>query len=110
MEPLSLDEAFLDVSGALRRLGGPASIAQLIRDTIADEQRITCSVGVAPSKYLAKIASGLAKPDGMVVVPAAEVVGFVQALPVGALWGVGDRTEEALTRAARAQHRLQSDL
>jgi DNA polymerase-4 len=98
VEPLSLDEAFLDVSGALRRLGGPASIAQLIRDTIADEQRITCSVGVAPSKYLAKIASGLAKPDGMVVVPAAEVVGFVQALPVGALWGVGERTEEALTR------------
>ena len=63
-----------------------------------DEQGITCSVGVAPSKFVAKIASGLAKPDGMVVVPRAEVVAFVQQLPVGALWGVGDKTEEALTR------------
>lgn len=98
IEPLSLDEAFLDVAGAVRRLGSPATIGQLIRDTIADEQRITCSVGVAPTKYLAKIASGLAKPDGLLVVPQAEVVGFVQALPVGALWGVGERTEEALTR------------
>ncbi len=98
VEPLSLDEAFLDVSGAVRRLGSPATIGQQLRDTIADEQGITCSVGVAPTKFVAKLASGLAKPDGMVVVPRAEVVGFVQQLPVGALWGVGDRTEEALLR------------
>lgn len=98
VEPLSLDEAFLDVSGAVRRLGGPAGIGQQIRDRVADEQGITCSVGVASTKFVAKLASGLAKPDGMVVVPAAEVVGFVQQLPVGALWGVGERTEEALTR------------
>lgn len=98
VEPLSLDEAFLDVSGALRRLGSPTTIGQQIRDTVHDEQGITCSVGVAPTKFVAKLASGLAKPDGMVVVPRDEVVPFVQQLPVGALWGVGDRTEEALLR------------
>jgi DNA polymerase-4 len=91
VEPLSLDEAFLDISGALRRLGPPARIGQLIRDRVADEQRITCSVGV-------KLASGRAKPDGMLVVPQAETVTFLHRLPVGALWGVGDRTEEALAR------------
>jgi DNA polymerase-4 len=98
VEPLSLDEAFLDVSGARRRLGTPRQIAQRIRDTIADEQGITCSVGVASTKFIAKLASGLAKPDGLLVVPAAEVVGFLHQLPVGALWGVGERTEEALQR------------
>ncbi|MBR7743102.1 DNA polymerase IV [Phycicoccus sp. BSK3Z-2] len=98
VEPLSLDEAFLDVSGALRRLGGPATIGRHIRDTVHDEQGITCSVGVAPTKVVAKLASTLAKPDGMVVVPRDEVVPFVQQLPVGALWGVGERTEEALVR------------
>jgi DNA polymerase-4 len=98
VEPLSLDEAFLDVAGAVRRLGSPARIGQLLRDTIHDEQGITCSVGVAPTKFVAKLASGLAKPDGMVVVPRDEVVGFVQQLPVGALWGVGDKTEETLVR------------
>ncbi len=98
VEPLSLDEAFLDVAGAVRRLGSPARIAQGLRDTIADEQGVTCSVGVAPSKFVAKLASGLAKPDGLIVVPIDEVVGFVQQLPVGALWGVGERTEEELHR------------
>jgi len=98
VEPLSLDEAFLDVSGARRRLGTPCQIAQRIRDTIADEQGITCSVGVASTKFVAKLASGLAKPDGLLVVPAAEVVAFLHQLPVGALWGVGERTEETLQR------------
>jgi len=98
VEPLSLDEAFLDVSGARRRLGRPRQIAQRIRDTIADEQGITCSVGVATTKFIAKLASGLAKPDGLLVVPEAEVVSFLHQLPVGALWGVGNRTEEVLQR------------
>ena len=98
IEPLSLDEAFLDVSGAVRRLGSPATIGAQIRDTVHDEQGITCSVGVASTKFVAKIASGLAKPDGMVVVPRDEVIPFVQQLPVGALWGVGEKTEEQLLR------------
>ena len=98
VEPLSLDEAFLDIAGAQRRLGPPRVIAQLLRDTIADEQGITCSIGVAPTKFVAKLASSLAKPDGMIVVPEAEGLGFLHQLPVGALWGVGERTEEALTR------------
>jgi len=98
VEPLSLDEAFLDIAGAQRRLGRPTRIAQWVRDTVADEQGITCSVGVASTKFVAKLASSLAKPDGMIVVPHEEVLGFLHQLPVGALWGVGERTEEALTR------------
>ncbi len=98
VEPLSQDEAFLDVSGAVRRLGRPSRIAALIRDRVADEQQITCSVGVASTKFVAKLASGRAKPDGMLVVPAAQTVPFLHRLPVGALWGVGERTEEALAR------------
>jgi DNA polymerase IV len=98
VEPLSLDEAFLDVSGAVRRLGPPAVIGQLIRDRVADEQHISCSVGVAATKFVAKLASGRAKPDGLLVVPGDETVTFLHRLPVGALWGVGERTEEALLR------------
>lgn len=98
VEPLSLDEAFLDVRGAMRRLGRPVAIAELIRGRIADEQRITCSVGVATTKFVAKLASARCKPDGLLVVPADGVVGFLHPLPVGALWGVGERTEEQLLR------------
>ena len=98
VEPLSLDEAFLDVSGAVRRLGRPAEIGQLIRDRVADEQGITCSVGVAPTKFVAKLASTRAKPDGLLVVPADQVVAFLHPLPVAALWGVGEKTEKELTR------------
>ncbi|HEX2804992.1 MAG TPA: DNA polymerase IV [Kineosporiaceae bacterium] len=98
VEPLSLDEAFLDVAGAVRRLGPPVLIGQLIRDRVADEQRINCSVGVASTKFVAKLASGRAKPDGLLVVPRDETVTFLHRLPVGALWGVGERTEEALQR------------
>jgi DNA polymerase-4 len=98
VEPLSLDEAFLDVSGAVRRLGSPTMIAQMIRDRVADEQRINGSVGVAATKFVAKLASGQAKPDGLLVVPRDQTVAFLHALPVGALWGVGERTEDALRR------------
>jgi DNA polymerase-4 len=98
VEPLSLDEAFLDVSGAVRRLGSPTAIAELIRARVQDEQQITCSVGVAPTKFVAKLASTRAKPDGLLVVPADRVIDFLHPLPVGALWGVGEKTEEHLTR------------
>ncbi|MFO7192040.1 DNA polymerase IV [Thermocrispum sp.] len=100
VEQVSVDEAFLDVSGALRRLRTtPARIGAQIRARVAADHGITCSVGVAPVKFVAKLASGMAKPDGMVVVPAAEVVSFLRPLPVTALWGVGDKTARALERA-----------
>ncbi len=98
VEPLALDEAFLNVSGALRRLGPPAVIAGDIRAQVARQQGITCSVGVAPTKFVAKIASARCKPDGLLVVPRDSVLGFLHPLPVAALWGVGERTGEVLAR------------
>jgi len=98
VEPIALDEAFLDVSSALRRLGRPAQIGEWLRARVADEQQITCSVGVASTKFVAKLASARCKPDGLQVVPPAEVVAFLHPLPVGALWGVGERTGETLVR------------
>ncbi|MFI7278777.1 DNA polymerase IV [Micromonospora chersina] len=98
VEPLSLDEAFLDVAGARRLFGTPTEIARLIRRRVAEEQELTCSVGVAPSKFVAKLGSTRAKPDGLLVVPAARVLEFLHPLPVAALWGVGERSAEALRR------------
>jgi DNA polymerase IV len=98
VEPLSLDEAFLDVSGAQRRLGAPRAIAELIRWQVREQQSITCSVGVAPVKFAAKIASARCKPDGLLVVPADGLLDFLHPLPVSALWGVGEHAEEVLTR------------
>src|SRR5215469_6281695 len=98
VEPLSLDEAFLDVAGAQRRLGAPAGIAQLIRAQVREQQAITCSVGVAPVKFVAKIASARCKPDGLLVVPADGVLDFLHPLPASALWGVGEKAEEVLAR------------
>jgi len=98
VEPLSLDEAFLDVSGAKRRLGSPRAIAELIRRQVREQQSITCSVGVAPVKFVAKIASARCKPDGLLVVAEPGLLDFLHPLPVSALWGVGDRAEEVLTR------------
>ncbi|MFF5292441.1 DNA polymerase IV [Paractinoplanes globisporus] len=98
VEPLSSDEAFLDVAGAQRLLGRPAVIAQQIRDRMLAEQELTCSVGVAPTKFVAKLGSTRAKPDGMVVVPAGLVLDFLHPLPVDALWGVGERAAETLRR------------
>ncbi|GAA2407654.1 DNA polymerase IV [Actinomadura vinacea] len=98
VEPLSLDEAFLDVAGARRRLGPPATVARLIREQVREQQGITCSVGVAANKFVAKLASTRCKPDGLLVVPADGVEEFLHPLPVAALWGVGERTEEALVR------------
>ena len=89
VEPLSLDEAFLDVSGAQRLLGRPAEIAGLIRRRVLDEQRLPCSVGVAPTQFVAKLGSTRAKPDGLLVVPPGQVLDFLHPLPVDALWGWG---------------------
>ncbi|HWG63865.1 MAG TPA: DNA polymerase IV [Streptosporangiaceae bacterium] len=98
VEPLALDEAFLDVSGAIRRLGPPAAIGALVRSTIAEQQGITCSVGVATTKFVAKLASARCKPDGLLVVPADGVLDFLHPLPVSALWGVGEQTGHILAR------------
>ncbi|WP_225754149.1 DNA polymerase IV [Actinotalea sp. Marseille-Q4924] len=98
VEQVSVDEAFLDVTGARRRLGPPTVIGELIRRRVRAEVGVTCSVGVAATKVVAKLASGFAKPDGLLLVPRAATVPFLQALPVAALWGVGDRTREALER------------
>ena len=107
VEPLSLDEAFLDVAGALRLLGRPAEIAALIRRRVATEQRLTCSVGVAPTKFMAKLGSTRAKPDGWSVVPADRVLEYLHPLPVSALWGVGERTDGD-PAPARPAHRRRS--
>jgi DNA polymerase-4 len=97
VEPLSLDEAFLDVSGATRLFGVPVVIARDLKRRIA-ELGLPCSVGVAPNRFLAKLASVAAKPDGLRVVSADDVHGFLRPLPVTALWGVGERTGETLRR------------
>ncbi|MEU6203676.1 DNA polymerase IV [Micromonospora musae] len=102
VEPLSLDEAFLDVSGARRLFGSPAEIARGIRERVAGELGLTCSVGVAPSKFVAKLGSTRAKPDGVLVVPATRVLEFLHPLPVDALWGVGERSAQALRRLGLA--------
>jgi DNA polymerase IV len=98
VQPLSLDEAFLDVSGAIRLLGSPTAIGQRVRADVARQQQITCSVGVAPNKFLAKLASVHCKPDGLLVIPADRVLEFLHPLPVSALWGVGERTGQTLAR------------
>jgi DNA polymerase IV len=98
VEAYSLDEAFLDVSGAVRRLGAPALIAEYIRARVHDEQRIDCSVGVAGSISVAKLASRRAKPDGVLVVPPAEVIDYLHPLDVGELFGIGPKTRARLHR------------
>jgi DNA polymerase-4 len=98
VEPLSLDEAFLDVSGSEGLFGSAAEIGRKIKQEIQTELRLTASVGVAPNKFLAKIASDFDKPDGFVVVDAARVQEFLDPLPVGRLWGVGRVAGQALDR------------
>lgn len=98
VEPLSIDEAFLDVRGVRRLWGTPGEIAALIRRRVADEVGITCSVGVAATKHVAKMASTVSKPDGLLVVPAARTQEFLDPRPVRAMWGVGPKAAENLER------------
>jgi DNA polymerase IV len=92
MEPLSLDEAFLDVSGSTALFGSPREIARRIKADIRSEVGLVASVGVAPNKFLAKIASDLEKPDALVVVTEDGIQEFLDPLPIGRLWGVGKVT------------------
>jgi DNA polymerase-4 len=97
VEPLSLDEAFLDVSGSVRLFGAPSDVARTIKLRIR-ALGLACTVGVAPNKFLAKLASSRAKPDGLLVVKADAIEEFLHPLPVTALWGVGAQTGDALRR------------
>jgi DNA polymerase-4 len=96
VEPLSLDEAFLDVHGFEPLLGLAPDIARQLKDRIPAETGLTASVGVAPNKFLAKLASDHGKPDGFVIVPSERVTEFLAPLPVGRLWGVGAKGERRL--------------
>jgi nucleotidyltransferase/DNA polymerase involved in DNA repair len=96
VEPLSIDEAFLDVSGSTALFGAPEQIARAIKKQISEATGLCASVGVAPNKFVAKIASDLKKPDGLVIVKQDEVEEFLQHLPISKLWGVGPKTEERL--------------
>jgi DNA polymerase-4 len=96
IEPLSLDEAFLDVTGSIRLFGSPAHIATALRARVAAEVGLPCSAGIAAVKFAAKIASDLAKPNGQREVPASETRTFIAPLPVSRLWGVGKKTEALL--------------
>ncbi len=98
VEPISIDEAFLDVSGSTALMGPAEGIAREVKATIKKETGLTASVGVAPNKFLAKIASDLDKPDGFVVVGNTEVESFLAALPVSKLWGVGPKTATRLRK------------
>ena len=92
VEPLALDEAFLDLRGATRMWAGPEALAEALRRSVREATGLVVSVGLAPNKFLAKLASRRAKPDGLVVVAPEEVEAFLHPLPVGDLWGVGERT------------------
>mgnify|MGYP001352924344 CR=1 FL=1 len=96
VEPLSIDEAFLDLTGIARDLSDGRRIAAEIKREIRDRERLTGSAGVAPNKFLAKVASDLEKPDGLVVFPLEEVPTRLWPLPVERLWGVGPKTAERL--------------
>lgn len=96
VEPLSIDEAFLDIAGSIRLFGDAITIAQKIKAEIKSAEKLTASVGLAPNKYLAKIASDLEKPDGLVVVEPDKIHEFLNPLPISRLWGAGEKTVQKL--------------
>ena len=98
VEAMSIDEAFLDVGGLRRIAGEPAQIARKLRADVREQVGLAITVGVARTKFLAKVASGVAKPDGLLVIPPDEEIEFLHPLPVRRLWGVGPKTEEKLAQ------------
>lgn len=100
VEPLSIDEAFLDVRGARRLWGSPGQIARALRIRVHEVTGLTCSVGAAATKHVAKMASTISKPDGLLIVPEAQTQAFLNPRPVRALWGVGPKAAEALEARA----------
>lgn len=93
VEPLSIDEAFVDVTAAVRDFEAAATVARALKAQILNRVRLTASIGVAPNKFLAKLASDFKKPDGLTVIHEEEKVAFLRPLPVGRIWGVGPKTE-----------------
>ncbi len=98
VESASIDEAFLDITGSIKMYGSPSTIGEYVRAVVADEQQITCSVGIGPTKFVAKVASRAAKPDGLVEVPPDQVIDFLHPMPVEAMSGVGRPTADKLHR------------
>ena len=98
VEPISLDEAFLDITGARKLLGTGKQIADLIRKRVEKEQGITCSVGIAHNKFIAKIASGHCKPNGVLEIDPAKMLDFLHPLAANEIWGVGPKTNEQLAK------------
>jgi DNA polymerase-4 len=98
VEPLSIDEAFLDVRGATRLLGSPETIARNIREAVFERTGLSCSVGVGATKFIAKLASAACKPNGLLVVEPEQTLEFLHPLPIRALWGVGPQTAKVLER------------
>ena len=98
VEPISLDEAFLDVTGSQKLLGTGREIAVAIRNKVEEQEGITCSVGIAPSKFIAKLASAHCKPNGMLEITSDRILTFLHPLPIQAMWGVGPKTAEVLER------------
>jgi len=98
VEPLSIDEAFLDVGGCTRLFGSPVTIAKKIKQKVVETTGLTISAGVAPSKFIAKVASDMDKPDGLTVVPSDMVRDFLDPLPIKKMWGAGKVTQKALAR------------
>jgi DNA polymerase-4 len=98
VEPISLDEAFLDVTGSKRLLGSGREIGEKIRHEVFEAEKITCSVGIASTKFIAKLASDHCKPNGLLEIDPDKVIDFLHPLPVKAIWGVGPKTNEELAR------------
>ncbi|MFH1755038.1 MAG: DNA polymerase IV, partial [Candidatus Latescibacterota bacterium] len=98
VEPISIDEAFLDVTGSRRLFGDAVSIGRQIKKRILDEVRLVASVGVAPNKFLAKLASDLDKPNGFCIITEGEAENLLAGLPVSRLWGIGKVSQQALAR------------
>jgi DNA polymerase-4 len=98
VEPISLDEAFLDVTGSNRLIGSARKIAEIIRQRVQQQEGITCSVGIAHNKFIAKIASNHCKPNGVLEIDPNQVLQFLHPLPAKEIWGVGPKTNEQLMK------------
>jgi DNA polymerase-4 len=98
VEPVSIDEAFVDLAGTERLHGSPAAAAAAMKEQVVQAVHLTCSVGVAPNRFLAKIASDFQKPDGLTVIPPEQVADFIDRLPIGKVPGIGPKTQVKVDR------------